>query len=188
MPKSKAAHLDLRVTAVEEVVNERLTSQFYQALRHLQEMGFNPPDRSAILTVYHGTHQSNIPAIVDNNLSIEKKGQLDSGWLGAGLYFSQHADNVMAYMTTSNKFNDVKAGQSGKLLQFDILPGRMNRLANVKEGVSRELFYDSHVTPNGFEYVLFDARHVRPRYVISFNVEAAAGASFEGSVEQNGPI
>ena len=93
----------------------------------------------------------------------------------------------MAYCTTSDKFNDVQAGQSGKLLQFDILPGRMYQMADVKNGAPREEGFDSHVSPKGFEYVMFDSRHVRPRYVISFDVTQAAGAKFEGSPEQLGP-
>jgi len=120
---------------------------------------------------------------------MEKKGQLDNGWFGAGLYFSRHADYVMAYKTTSDKLNDIQADQSGQLLQFDILPGRIYQTTSEEnfKGAPRQVGYDSHVPPNGFEYVMFDSRHVLPRYVISFKVEEAAGASFDGSVEQKGP-
>ena len=92
LPNSDAAHLPFRVTGVDRIENESLTRQFDESMRHFQEKGYNPPDRSAILTAYHGTRQSNIESIVQHNLSVERKGQIDEGWRGAGLYFSQHAD------------------------------------------------------------------------------------------------
>ena len=161
----------------------RLEEQFHESFKYFHRMNYNS-DR-AIRTVYHGTHPDNIAAIIQNNLSMEKKGQLDSGWFGAGMYFSQYADYCMQYHTTG-KFERVKAGDSGKLLQFDILPGRMHQLEEVKMGGEREMNFDSHCSPNEFEYVMFDPRHVLPRYVISFEVMLGAGAKFNGSIEQTG--
>ena len=135
--------------------------------------------------VYHDTRPGTIPAIVRDNLQLSHAGETDSGWFGAGLYFSKHADYCMQYYSTG-AFQRVKAGDTGKLLRFDILPGRMHQMQSVKTGCARKEGFDSHVSPNQFEYVMFDSRHILPTHVLSFEVLQAPGASFNGSAEQMG--
>lgn len=175
--------LKFNVTSVEKCHNVELENEFHGSYRYFYEqryLGDKP-----IQTVYHGTRPENIPLILKNNFDVDKKGKTDDGWFGAGIYFSQHADYVMMYYTTGS-FNLVQVGDKGKLLQVDILPGRIKRLDQAHLGAARTINYDSHVTPNGFEYVMFNKRHILPRYVISFDVVAAAGTTFKGSVEQLG--
>jgi hypothetical protein len=52
----------------------------------------------------------------------------------------------------------------------------------------RTPLFDSHISPSGFEYVMFDSRHVHilPRYVLTINVVKTVGPSFVGSKEQKG--
>jgi hypothetical protein len=172
------------ITRVEKVHNTELETQFYASLEFFHKQGYNQDH--AIHRLYHGTLPTNIPDILRNNLSMTKKGQLDPGWFGAGLYFSQHADYVMQYKTTGS-FRRVVAGDQGTLLQFDTLPGRVRTLAKLEMAGQRLDYTDSNVTPNGYEHVLFDNRHVLPRYVIHFEVRSGSGAKFDGSLEQMGP-
>ncbi|MDO9334221.1 MAG: hypothetical protein Q7T57_06850 [Dehalococcoidales bacterium] len=59
-------------------------------------------------------------------------------------------------------------------------------MKEVKHGAKRTLEFDSHCSPNEFEYVMFDSRHILPRYVISFEAIKAPGSKFDGSAEQMG--
>jgi hypothetical protein len=77
-------------------------------------------------------------------------------------------------------------GQTCKLIQFDVLPDRIHQLNDLKVGQPRTQGCDSHVSPNGFEYVMFDSRHILPRYVLTINVVKAVGPAFVGSVENIG--
>jgi hypothetical protein len=175
------AKLKFHITGVEKVHNKALEDTFYASMRHFHQQRY--PYATEI--VYHSTKPANIPAIIKENLRMDKAGQLDSGWFGKGLYFSKHADYVMQYFSTG-AFRRVKVGDKGKILRFDILPGRMNQLKSVTTGIERKDGCDSHVSPNNFEYVMFDARHILLQYVLSFEVLAAPGAIFDGSAEQMG--
>jgi hypothetical protein len=177
------AKLKFKLTAVEKIHNPTLSDTFYASFRHFHQQHYH--SASAVETVYHSTKPANIGPIVQSNLSLKHAGQLDSGWFGNGLYFSKHADYVMQYFSTG-AFRRVQVGDKGKILRFDILPGRMNQLKSVTTGIERKDGCDSHVSPNNFEYVMFDARHILLQYVLSFEVLAAPGAIFDGSAEQMG--
>jgi hypothetical protein len=134
--------------------------------------------------MYHGTDERNIPSILQKNLLMTKKGDRDPGWFGAGLYFSKHADYVFAY---SNGVAPVQPGHKGKILLFKTLPGRQNSCTSLTMGHERAEETDSSVSPNGYEHVMFDARHVLPTHVSSFSAEIAPGSKYDASVERLGP-
>lgn len=178
------ARLTFRITQIHRVENARLTSQFHQSMIDMYERGYHST-KEPIRTVYHGTRPENIDSIVRENLAMDKKGQTDSGCFGAGMYFSRYADYCMQYHTTG-QWKRVEAGDRGRLLQFDILPGRQYEVDHARMVIARRDGFDSHVSPNEFEYVLFDARHILPRYVIDFEVGEAPGAAFTGTPEETG--
>lgn len=178
------AHLAFDITQIHRVENAKLRSQFHQTTIDMYEKGQHSKSEP-VRTVYHGTRPRNIDSIVRENLSMEKKGQTDSGWFGAGMYFSRYADYCMQYYTTG-QWKRVEAGDRGRLLQFDIMPGRQYQVDHARMMIARRDGFDSHVSPTGFEYVMFDARHIRPRYVIDFEVRQAPGAAFTGAPEQTG--
>lgn len=192
------AGLQFRVTSVQRVVNPTLQSLFIQTLNAFHQQGFGAP-AEAIRVAYHGTHPDNIGAICENGLSMEKVQSAtgDGGWFGAGLYLSQHADYVMQYGTTLTpgtlfELRRARLGDRGKLLRFDILPGRMHLLEDFAFGkrldpVGANRQHDSHVSPSGFEYVLFERDQALPTYVIEFEVVTAPGTRFEYSKERVGP-
>jgi hypothetical protein len=176
------AGLSFKVTAVESVRNKVLREQFGRSMSYFYTQDYP----SAVKSVYHGTHPKNIDSILQSNLKRDTSVQLDPGWFGAGFYFSQYADYTMLYRTTG-QFRPVCAGDNIKLLRFDILPGRSEKLGGVALGADRKLFTDSHISPLEFEYVMFDARHINPTHVIHVAVTKAPGLSFEGSPEHVGP-
>jgi hypothetical protein len=174
--------LKFEITAIERVDNITLADQFHASHRYFYEQHSHSSE--SVRTVYHGTLSASIPSIVQENLSMAKKGSTDAGWFGGGLYFSKYADYCMMYASANKK--PLTAGKSCKLIQFDIVPGRIHQMDEVKVGALRTPGYDSHVSPNGFEYVMFESNHILPRYVISINVVKAARVKFPGSIEEEG--
>jgi hypothetical protein len=179
------AGLKFVLTSVQRVTNHALEEEFHASMRYFYQQGYHSAEHP-IRSVYHGTRRSNIDSILRDNLSMDSKGATDSGWFGAGMYFSRHADYVMQYYTCGG-FRRVEVGDKGVMLRFDILPGRMRRLDSTDVGAERTDLFDSNCTPSEFEYVMFDSRHVLPRYQIEFEVRRAEGAAFDGSHEQVGP-
>jgi hypothetical protein len=174
--------LTFEIASIERVDNRALADQFHASHRYFYEKHYHASE--PIRTVYHGTLAANIPSIVQNNLDMKNQGQKDSGWFGGGLYFSKYADYCLMYASPNLK--PPTAGKTCKLIQFDILPGRIHQLTNMKVGEPRTPLFDSHVSPNGFEYVMFDSRHILPRYVLTIDVVTAAGPAFPGSIEETG--
>jgi len=80
----------------------------------------------------------------------------------------------------------VQAGDRGRLLRFTVLPGRVHQLSGMAYGHAQTDGFDSNLTPNHFELVLFDSNFALPTHVIDFAVTAAAGANFDSSVEKHG--
>jgi hypothetical protein len=168
------------VNLIEKVQNARLKEQFCRSWQHFADRNYP----TEVVRMYHGTDVRNIPSILQNNLLMTKTGDRDPGWFGAGLYFSTHADYVFMY---SNNLAPVKPGHKGKILVFNTLPGRKNSCTNLRMGHERTDETDSSVSPNGYEHVMFDSRHVLPTHVISFSAEVAPGAKYDASVERLGP-
>jgi hypothetical protein len=175
--------LKFTVTKVESVNNKMLREQFGRSMSFFYTQGYP----SVVESVYHGTHPKNIDSILRDNLKLDPSQQIDNGWFGRGMYFSQHADYTMMYRTTGD-LRRVRAGDNIMLLRFDILPGRTHTLKDVKVGIPRMQLKDSHISPFSFEHVMFDPRHVTPTHVIHVAVTNAPGNSFDGSPEQTGPV
>ena len=167
-----------KVVGVEQVHNPKLSTAYEQAKAVRKAAGF--PEE---MTLYHGT-RPNIESIVRHNLSMAKKGQLDPGWLGAGLYFSEHADYTLMYSTWPSKH--LQAKQRIKILRFAALPGRIQQLTSLQNGQPKHPQYDSNRSTNGFEIILFDAQFCLPKFVIEIELQQAPGAKFNGSHEQKG--
>jgi hypothetical protein len=163
------------ITGVHKINNPKLLKQYETAKAARKQQKGNIAEK----TVYHGTRTSNIPVIAQNNLSMSKKGQLDPGWFGAGLYFSPHADYCMMYHTTG-KFGPVKIGDRGRLMVFQVMPGRINQLQTLDLGQPKHAQFDSNLSKNGFELVLFDEQFVLPSHIIDFEAKHAPGQKFTG--------
>jgi len=180
------AALRFHVTGLWRIVNPRLQLQLIQSQTEMQQLQRH--SGTPVLRAYHGTAHARIPRIVQENFSMSARGQTDQGWFGSGLCFSQHADYVMFYYTVGQeRVRPVTAGERGRLLQVDILPGRTHRMEKAEVGAACHPGYDSHVSPNAFVHVVFDPRHVLPRYIIDFEVRAAPGAALDGLYEHLGP-
>jgi hypothetical protein len=173
--------LKFTVNAVHSVHNPNLVALFVKAKDEMQKNGIAVVEQ----IVWHGTHPDNIASIVSSNLSMSKKGKLDPGWFGAGLYFSPFADYSFMYSTVG-EFRRVKAGDRGRLLRFVVLPGRVHHLKDLALGQPQHPNYDSNLTPNKFELILFNNHRILPTHVLDFSVSQGVGQKFEGSVEQKG--
>lgn len=176
------ATLQFKVKAVERVNNPALSKQFEHAQAALQAAG----DPSEVVSAWHGTGPSNIDSIARSNLSMSKKGQLDAGWFGAGLYFSEMADYTFVYAPFRTR---IQAGQSVRIMQFDLLPGKVHecKAHSSESGKAPAAGFHSNRSPTHFERVLFDSRHCVPRFVVEVEAHKAHGHKFNASPEKNGP-
>jgi len=110
---------------------------------------------------YHGTRANLVPSITDRGLLVPGSASgvghvTDSGWYGKGIYLSPNPDLSLGYT------------QGGKMLVCSVLMGRVFKCTERLDGQGCKRGYDSHESPCGQEYVIFNAAQVLPCYVIEF--------------------
>ncbi|KAJ3115940.1 hypothetical protein HDU96_010802 [Phlyctochytrium bullatum] len=178
-------HLDLEIIKIQKVNNPTLEDAFLARQRKLA----SESRPNTLLFAFHATPSTNIPAICQFNLSASKIGTTDSGYFGKGFYFSTHADYCARYIH-KNGVKDLKLGDTGKMILFAILPGKVFPLSDdsgTSLGMQQKQGYDSHVSPKGAEWVLFDNNHFVPRAVFEFkmveSVKKKVGGSYENYVK-----
>lgn len=108
-----------------------------------------------ILFAFHGTRKHNVRPILDEGFKVSKVGTTtDSGFYGAGIYFSEELATSRAY----NRFND------GMFL-CKLLVGRPFLQTQAQAGCKLKPGYTSHVNnPQGSEVVIFDDAAMIPIY------------------------
>ena len=81
------------------------------------------------------------------------------GWYGKGVYFSEYPRYSMNYIRDSSK-----------LLLCQVLPGKVYRCRHIIQGESLRPGFDSHMSPDGKEVVVFNAHHILPSYIVHYSV------------------
>ncbi|KAJ3379961.1 hypothetical protein HDU84_006265 [Entophlyctis sp. JEL0112] len=153
--------INFRITAVYKVTNPELSRTFQEKQKQLG---------CPVVEAFHGTKAANVKDICTKNVSMAKAGSTDAGYFGKGLYFSKYADYTFAYAHAGVAEN-IKPGQPGTVIMFQILLGRQMRVASLTMGADRTAGYDSHVSPKGCEWVIFDNSQCLPVYVFEFEGE-----------------
>ncbi|KAJ3111322.1 hypothetical protein HK100_002724 [Physocladia obscura] len=156
-------NISFKVTAVYKVTNKTLSDAFNVKKATLQ---------CGHVEAFHGTKSANVKPICTNNVSISKFGQTDQGYFGKGFYFSKYADYTFAY-AHNNAARPIKVGEKGTVIMFHVLLGKQFQVQDLKMGTSCEPGYDSHVSPKGCEWILFDSTQCLPVYVFEFIGESA---------------
>ena len=114
------------------------------------------------ILAWHGTPSGNVDSIVEDNFSISRLSQNsgDSGYFGAGIYFSE--------------FANVSQGYGDGLLLCQIMLGKAHRMTTVKMGCAQKKGCDSHMVVGGgkhsgkygTEIVIFDVDQILPCYIV----------------------
>jgi len=141
----------LKIEQVDYVVNPVLTRKWNRIKAQSGEFG-------DVILGFHGTDQSNIDNICQENFSMSHlgEGSGDKGWYGRGIYFSSYPGVAAQYMRGANK-----------LLLCQLIPGRVFK-ASRHDGQPLKAGYDSHVSEDGTETVIFDVNRILPTYVVHF--------------------
>lgn len=148
-----------RVVKVEYVVNPKLVSRFREAQKEIsKERGekFSYP-----ILAFHGTDQKNIIPICENGFKVpgEKgfKHKTDTGYFGAGVYFSEYPSYSMGYISGATK-----------LLLSQVIQGRIFECKNLIQGAPCKDSYDSHTSPDKKEIVIFHSDRILPQYIVHY--------------------
>jgi len=108
---------------------------------------------------FHGTKSARMASIEQNGLLVPGSAGVthatDSGWYGRGIYLSPTASYSMAY------------SDDGRLIVCAVLMGKVFRCMSRLDGAGLQPNSDSHESPDGQEYVMFDAGQVLPLFVIN---------------------
>lgn len=102
----------------------------------------------------HGTPAVNMPSILKHHLSMAYCGKRDRGYFEAEIYLSPHCGAPLGYGNYT-------------CLQFDVLPGRVFTSRDQSSSIPLPPGFDSHRSPCGQEWIVFDSHQLRPRDIIT---------------------
>jgi hypothetical protein len=91
---------------------------------------------------------------------------------------------------TTGEIRLAREGDEGCVLQCSILHGIVFQTKTLLLGAPCTAGFDSHVSPNGYEHVVFSSDQILPKYVLHYKVVKAVkpkGSGFDGSIEKLGP-
>ncbi|KAH3763551.1 guanylate-binding protein [Pelomyxa schiedti] len=151
-----ANNTNFKVTKVEYIVNPPHVKAFRRKRAQLATK--MPWSETNPILVFHGTAEENITSIVRNNFQLRYVGSsTDSGWWGAGIYFSEFPSLSMGYVRSGSKF-----------LLAQVLLGKPFLCTDRMDGAAKVPGYDSHISPDKTEIIIFDSDQILPYYVIHY--------------------
>lgn len=124
-----------------------------------------------VLYVYHGSSPNSLQAISRNGflapemcatLAHQAPKQLDPGYFGRGIYHGFAADYAIHYAESYKNSDEIMLSM--------ILPGRSYTVkkGGEKFGKTCEPGFDSHISPENKEIVLFKSEQILPLFIIRF--------------------
>jgi len=146
----------VKVVKVEYVVNPPLVKKFEE--KRLQLATSLDWEQTKPILCFHGTSEDNIPNIIKNNFDVNFVGKsTDKGCYGAGIYLSEYPALSMAYVRKGSKF-----------LLCKVLLGKVFKCTSHMMGAPCKTGYNSHISPNGQEIVIFDTDQILPTYIVHY--------------------
>ncbi|OPL33588.1 hypothetical protein AM593_08322, partial [Mytilus galloprovincialis] len=119
------------------------------------------------ILAFHGTIEANIKSIVENNFKVPGQQGFahrhNNGYYGRGVYFSEFPGYSMGYISGATQ-----------LLLSQVLPGNVYVCPSVIHGASLQQGYDSHMSPDKKELVIFNSHHILPFYIVHYTTGAFA--------------
>lgn len=153
------------VNKVQYVVNPPLVKHFHKAIDDMKK--HRGGKMSYPILAFHGTQEANIKSIVENNFKVPgQQGfahRTDTGFYGRGVYFSEYPNYSMGYISGATQ-----------LLLCQVLPGNVYVCPSVVQGASLQQGYDSHMSPDKKELVIFNSHHILPFYIVHYTTGAFA--------------
>ncbi|XP_076460800.1 uncharacterized protein LOC143293605 [Babylonia areolata] len=148
-----------RVSKVQYVVNPTLVKKFKAARENVKKT--RGEDMSYPVLGFHGTDENNITPICETGFRMPGqsgfKEKTDAGWYGAGIYFSEYPSYSMDYIDGATR-----------LLLCQVLPGKVYNCTEIKEGSKLQKGYDSHMSPDKKELVIFSSDCILPSYIVHY--------------------
>lgn len=147
-----------KLVEVEYIVNPMIVKNFEAsklrlALRH----GFLPESMKPVY-MFHGTSEKNMENILLTNFLISKVGSTtDMGWYGKGIYFSEFPGTSISY-SRGNPY----------LLLCAVFVGKTYKMNQIQTGCELKEGYDSHISGDGSEVIIFDTDCILPCYKIKW--------------------
>jgi len=127
-------------------------------VRYQQKYGIGS-DEATPRIAFHGTKALRMSSIEQKGLLVPGNSGVthatDSGWYGRGIYLSPTPSYSMAY------------SDDGRLIICAVLMGKAFRCVNRLDGAGLQPGTDSHMSPDGQEYILFEAGQVLPLFVLN---------------------
>ena len=159
---SLAGIYQYRLSALQIIRNRKLFECFEQYRTQLE-------DKNRLLFVYHGSSAESLRSIAKDGFfevnvlddSSRQIAALDKGYFGRGIYHGMAADYAIHYAEKYRKSNQI--------LLSVVLPGRsyIVKKGGEKFGRTCELGFDSHISPELKEIVLFRSAQVLPMFILS---------------------
>lgn len=164
-----------KLVSVEKVVNPILEARFDHCLQRLKAQGRSIADT----TVRWGFHGS--PSVVVRNIcnkgllrvghssGLNPSKAVDSGFFGMpqhGIYVSCHVDYTLKY---ANDMAPLASDEVVRVVMMRVLPGRSRKIEQRTPALkpSDSVGFDSHLSPMGQEWYLFDEAQCVPAYVLT---------------------
>jgi len=142
------------VTQVDYVVNPPLVKQYQNRQEQFRKEGKN----TSHILGFHGTSEEAIDGIIQKNFSVAKLGGYtgNKGFYGAGIYFSEYTSTSMAY------------NRAARILLSKVLIGKQYKCPGMMMGAALTKGYDSHLSPDQTEVVIYDTAQILPCYIVHF--------------------
>ncbi|EKE37478.1 hypothetical protein ENUP19_0121G0220 [Entamoeba nuttalli] len=144
------------------IVNKALKMQYFAEKSILSKRGFGEEEWA-----FHGSSIDSIQGIIKEGFKLPDDVdtvKLDSGYFGHGIYLTYFSDYALFYSNSRN---------SNQMVLCQILPGNVFKCKKRMDGKKCQKGYDSHFSPKGNEIVIFDPKHILPKYIIEFKVNDA---------------
>eukprot|EP00005_Dracoamoeba_jomungandri_P007685 CAMPEP_0174276652 /NCGR_PEP_ID=MMETSP0439-20130205/60509_1 /TAXON_ID=0 /ORGANISM="Stereomyxa ramosa, Strain Chinc5" /LENGTH=720 /DNA_ID=CAMNT_0015368909 /DNA_START=78 /DNA_END=2240 /DNA_ORIENTATION=+ len=172
----KTSAVSFKVTSVENVMRPKLAEKFLKKIEEIaEEQGFPANDpRIQPCLGFHGTIPKNVPSIVTKGLLVGGKTDSSSqtvsvvngAMFGAGVYLGTSA---LASLYWASHRNSAQPGDNMCMLVCMCVLGRYKLLPGSTQGQTQG--YNSHVSPDKEQFILFTSEQVLPCYIINFTYQ-----------------
>jgi hypothetical protein len=156
-------HLKVHLNAyigceIRRILKPDLRSRYEKTLQQYKDKYGHNSQYSKPVWAFHGTKSARMSSIEQKGLLVPGSSGVthatDSGWYGRGIYLSPNCQVSLGY------------SDDGKLLICAVLMGKIFKCRNRIDGAGLQPNCDSHESPEGNEFIVFNPGQVLPVFVI----------------------
>ncbi|KAI3383281.1 hypothetical protein SNEBB_009976 [Seison nebaliae] len=156
---------NMQIEKVEYIVSPNLIENFQKTKLEFEKKYPENEKYSSPILAFHGTDVGNIESICQNGFFTQKSKKFyhatDSGYWGGGVYFSEYPNYSMSYIKGATK-----------ILLCQVLLGKSYLCQQQMNGKSLMSGFDSHMSPNKKELIIFKTSQILPQYIVYYNTKA----------------